>query len=764
MEAWKTQKLSAMKKEVEELHPLLRQIFTADPSIATCQYTHGVHEMGADFVLSRIDQTLGTETYIGVIVKCGDVKQDQRDVIRQIEECSVERYFGGKRRIHLNEIWITFNGTISHGAERKIFEEHRSKNFKFLNIDILCKLTEKFAPNYWTDISANTGTYLAETLSEIIRAESFSQISSPNNAINIEQELVQMQRRGKEKKVFSYKKAPRVALKTAVLSNRVVLIEGGMGSGKSTQFRKYAKRLCDIQTFSEERVVPKILHARSLLGDTEVKLKSEISKIRELAKNSNPNEFLFFIDGLDEINDDSIRISTFLQAIQDVVASTPDVRVVVGSRPTWTIEEGEELHRMATRFRIQPLSTEQIINVVQRNCNALTISTRFQGDLARSNLFKSIPRTPLSAILLTRVISADAKEIPQTLPELYSKYVELALGRWDISKGLMIEREYPIIRELLSLVAKYILDNQIEEISEQDVLGIFSEYVEHREGLPDATYLYKKICSRSEIVAVNSSKGTFSFRHKSFAEYLLALHQKEHYGKAAPLTNPFHGYWLGVEYFYLGLIQDAGPRINKLSKLQLDSERHKLLRMLHFGNLMLAAYQTKYQHIDAAVYDLFSEMTQYFTCVKSGQISSILHELPELQFLATVCYSLKQSFEYDYFLPALLNAQTQVQCDTSMDDEQKYLCSFLIDAVRAGLGEKDVFQFFNQEKLQNIPWAVKLGIEHIVSDEDLNLDHLNRLIKKIAKSKRDNKSLNMYIHNLYSKPMIEDGHTPTVSK
>jgi hypothetical protein len=750
-------KLAAMSKEVAELHPLLRQIFTADPSIKNCQYTHGIHEMGADFVLSRIDPTLENETYIGVIVKCGDIKQDHKDVIRQIEECSVERYYdGGKKKINLNEIWIAFNGTMSNGAERKIHEDHRNRNIKFLNLDTLCKLTERFAQNYWTDISSRTGTYLAETLSEIVRSESFSSISSPNSLINIEQELVQIQRYGKDGKVFRYKKSPRVNLKTALTSNRVVLIEGGMGSGKSTLFRKHAKQLCDIQIFSQQRIVPKIVNAKDLIKNTEENLKLEIENIRDLSRDSNPTGYLIFIDALDEVHHEDLSISKFLQLIQNAIEKTPDVRVIVGSRPTWTMEEGEEIHQSATRFRIHPLSTEQIFKVVQQNCVAQATSSRFQGDLARSALFRSIPKTPLSAILLTRVIAADVKKIPQTLPELYSKYIELALGRWDIEKGLMVEREYPIVRELLSLVAKYILDNQIEELAESEVLEIFKEYISHREGLPEASYIYKKICDRSEIIAINSSKGTFSFRHKSFAEYLLALHQKEHFGKAAPLSNPFDGYWLGVEYFYLGLIQDAGARIDKLSKIHLTSERHKLLRMLHFGNLMLAAYQTKYEHVNAAIYDVFLEMTKYFTEVKNNKIESVLHRLPELQFLATVCFSLKQSFEYDYFLPALLNAQTLTQCDTSLSEEEKYICSFLIDAVRAGLGEKDIFQFLNSENLQNAPWIVKLGLQHIASDEDLDIDYVNKLIKKIVKSKRGNSPLNQYILNLYNEPMAED--------
>lgn len=320
----------------------------------------------------------------------------------------------------------------------------------------------------------------------------------------------------------------------------------------------------------------------------------------------------------------------------------------------------------------------------------------------------------------------------------------------------MAEREYPIVRELLSLVAKYTLDNQIEELAEKEVLDIFSEYVSHREGLPAANYLYNKICARSEIIAINQVKGTFSFRHKSFAEYLLALHQKEHYGKAAPLTNPFHGYWLGVEYFYLGLIQDAGGRIDKLSKLHLTTERHKLLRMLHFGNLMLAAYQTKYEHINIALYKVFLEMTEYFTDVKSGKKESVLHGLPELKFLSLICFSLKQSFEYDYFLPALLNAQTLTQCDSGLDLDQKYVCGFLIDSVRAGLGEKDVFQFLQSDKLHDMPWVIKLGIQHVAQDEDLDIIHLNKLIKKIVKSTQGNKPLRKYINNLYEKPMIEE--------
>jgi len=99
MDTLKPEKIQALKNEVEQLHPLLKAIFQNDPSISRHEYTHGPTEMGADFVLVRTDPTLGDENYIGVIAKCGNIRQDHSDVKRQIEECTIERFFdSGKKR------------------------------------------------------------------------------------------------------------------------------------------------------------------------------------------------------------------------------------------------------------------------------------------------------------------------------------------------------------------------------------------------------------------------------------------------------------------------------------------------------------------------------------------------------------------------------------------------------------------------------------------------------------------------------------------
>ena len=48
MEQWKLDKLKSLTNEVKELHPVLRSLFSKDPSISRFEYTNGPNEIGAD--------------------------------------------------------------------------------------------------------------------------------------------------------------------------------------------------------------------------------------------------------------------------------------------------------------------------------------------------------------------------------------------------------------------------------------------------------------------------------------------------------------------------------------------------------------------------------------------------------------------------------------------------------------------------------------------------------------------------------------------
>lgn len=755
MDQWKLEKLRALTSEVRELHPLLRAVFTNDKTISRFEYTHGTDEMGADFVLARSDPTLGDENYVGVIVKCGNIRQDHADVKRQIEECSVERFFdGAKRKIYLNETWIVCNGSISGGAEKKIYEEYKSRNIKFVDGDRLAQIVDSIYPHFWNEIPAGLGTYLKSALVEIVKAESYNTLGTHGISLDVAQELYEIEPTRPGQKVARYNKSLRTTLARALKQHRLLMIEGGMGSGKTTLFRKHMKALCEPDEFQKHKTLPKLVHLSEIASDISTGLGRVVSKLQAALEGAADGKILIFLDGVDEVRSatDGSLLSA-IEVIADTVRATTNLTVAIGSRPVWTIEEGEEILQHCPRFRILPLSFDQLVKVVQHNCGSLGISEKLRLDLGRSSLLRAIPCTPMTAILLARVLNANAKEIPQTLPELYSKYVELALGRWDINKGLMTEREYPVVVTVLSRVAKYMLDNELQQLNVDEVMQMLEEYTSTREGLPPPSDIFKRIEQRSEVVIVNRERKIFSFRHKSLAEFLLALYQKENHGRNAPFTNPFEGYWLGVEYFYLGLIQDAGKRIDKLSDLMLGTEREKILRLLNFGNLMLSAYQTEYAHIERAVYRIVLEMTKHFIEVRSGHAESKLSVLPELQFFATLSYCLRDSLEYQYFKKALETAQIQCQCDAELSDEERAIASFFIDAVRAGLNEKDTFRFLTTQELGALPWVVKLGVQHVVQDDKIELEHVTKLAKRIKKARQNNPGLRKYLTELYEGSM-----------
>ncbi len=62
-------KLDSIKDEVTDLHPLLHAVLPKLPRVRTVEYHHGTTEMGADFVLSRLNDTFGTVEYIAVIAE-----------------------------------------------------------------------------------------------------------------------------------------------------------------------------------------------------------------------------------------------------------------------------------------------------------------------------------------------------------------------------------------------------------------------------------------------------------------------------------------------------------------------------------------------------------------------------------------------------------------------------------------------------------------------------------------------------------------------
>ena len=78
--------LKELKREVEDIHPLLDMLFKKLPNVTDVEYKQGSQENGADFVLIKSDDIFGEE-YVGVVVKRDTITKSSHDVTTQIDEC-----------------------------------------------------------------------------------------------------------------------------------------------------------------------------------------------------------------------------------------------------------------------------------------------------------------------------------------------------------------------------------------------------------------------------------------------------------------------------------------------------------------------------------------------------------------------------------------------------------------------------------------------------------------------------------------------------
>ena len=235
----KIKKIRGLTNEVEQFHPLLKELLPKLPRVSKVDYTHGTKEMGADFIVTIRDETLDTEEYIGLVVKSGDIRQDHDSLERQIKECSVPRMVeGGKKKIYLNQIWVVSSGAISANAKDKIYEEYKSKNIKFVWDERLVTLIEKHYPEYWEDMDKSVGIYLSAVSRRAQDLNSRQSILDlAQDDFYIEQDIVRMDSDSRKK--FSIRTHnPPTKLGIALNKERFVFVEAGMGYGKSRLLRQ----------------------------------------------------------------------------------------------------------------------------------------------------------------------------------------------------------------------------------------------------------------------------------------------------------------------------------------------------------------------------------------------------------------------------------------------------------------------------------------------------------------------------------------------
>lgn len=753
----KKQYLAELKNEVKDFHPLLMQLLPKLPRVNKVEQTHGVFEKGADFVINRLDDVLNITEYIGVIVKIGRILGDISSINGQIDDCDEFRYVeNGKKNIKLDEIWVITNEHISENAKQKIYRKYSCKKIKFFqNTDIIC-LIDEYIPNFWYNIPIDIGEYLNKLDNQINSIDKlYNLVPQSNESFYIEQELYPYIWDYKSNSVKLGKKS-KDTIFDIIEKNKIIFIEGGAGFGKSKLLRYTTQYYCRPLNYKKFKLVPIYISYKdfSELYNCKVEevIKSAFKDYKESIDIKN-SKFVMFCDGFDEKYLDNEQESEQLIELISTLKKIDNLVMVISSRPLNIIEEKKVIQSNISWFGLAPLTIPKIIKFFNTICKKTKISQRIIEDIKKSDLFKQLPKSPIAAILLANLINDNSTDLPSNLTELYQKYSELMLGRWDTYKGLQLQKEYETAINVIIRIAKFFIDNELEFLSINDAKKFFNEYLNERNLDINPDELFNRVTSRSGILQKESIYNRIYFKHKTFCEFFYALYKFRFHDDKFINKDAFNNYWRNIYFFYIGLHKDCEDILNSLLKIEPVDYSSKFIKYMSMSDYFLAGYSTPYSVVKNNLHKIIVDITKMYFDIINRKIENPFQYLPEMAILCFFQVVVRQYYSYEYFYKALEDAVLEILSNEDIPTEVKIYCIYFISVIFIDLKKENPFDGLIEKFQKEIPIQIQLAINYDID----NLENRSKILRKFEKNfinkVKDSNELKQYIHNLHSIPL-----------
>ncbi|MEM7584006.1 MAG: NACHT domain-containing protein [Acidobacteriota bacterium] len=685
--------------EVREMHPLLKRLLPLLPNITNAEYTHGPHENGADFLLTKIDPTLGHTEYIAVIAKAGGIKRKLRDIKGQIEECWHPRFVAhGKQRVTPTGIWVIFTGYVAALTKTAISQQYHGKNVMFVDGDKLASLLKEYLPQYAPWLPHGPAIYLSDTRRQMHRMTRESDLAG-DRTFSYTPDLVEVMPRARQAN------GGIVDRKRILASSKTVLIEGDAGSGKSTFLRDLVDHLATPEVYTKRPLVPIYITYRDFKDTYRSDLQDLLAAVVADGFAAIRNvRYIVCIDALDEGDVPAGDQQQVVRELACTFAELPRVRGVLTSRFLIGLQDVVHLESVL-RCVITPLSPERMATFTGALCTKVSIAQLTEA-FKLNRFFRDMPKNPIVAILLARLLehrdglrSADGHDdLPSNLTELYAKYVEMMLGRWEIEKGFQSQHDYLALERILQCLAHTMMHKQCEECTFNDVQQQARDYVSKRELGVEADKLLATLKDRCSLVVVDKELKSFRFKHRTFQEFLTACALRNNSDLQLP-QDAFALNAMGTYFFYLGLIKDAPVQLRQLVNQVPETAQTTLMKPVLYGNYLLAAYATPRETLVHCLVQMLLEAGTLFNEILSGKRTDVLYEeirkLGPQVALDVFVRSIHVGYCYGFFAPLLCQAATRIQTlaleGPARDRDAHAFALFLVYSLLLKLERADSF-------------------------------------------------------------------------
>ena len=684
--------IAQFNDEVGELHPFLKALFKRMSGIISVEYTHGANEMGADFVLARQDEILGRIEYISVVCKTKQIKQDFDDVRRQIEESFVvERLKDNNSKIYVSSVWVLTTKNITKNAKEKIYSIFKGHNVVFIDGDNIIKFVDKYYQEYWNVKSIDVFEYFKNARDNILKMDKDCQIIFSDEHLYVKQDVELCKPYG-EIKELSVKKRKKIDMQKEAVSAKISFLQGEMGFGKTKLLHEIALHYLTESVYDETHVIPFFCTFEDFI----IKYNKDIDRIVKkigVKNDEGENIYLLLIDSVDEVNFKNINSDYELSDCITVINNYTNNKVsAVFSMRYFPLASGlNDVLQKTPCYQIKQFSFSNIIELV-KTCVNVDTQSRFFEDLKQSSLFKEMPKSPIAALLLAKVLLKQGNhDLPSSMTELYAKYTEIVLGRWDVEKGIKNEIEYSIADRFVTHIARYFLKNEQFEISRIDMLNMLNVYLKERNRHNvDPEKIVDALIKDSGILILDYA-GNIKFKHRTFLDFFLAKGYREQNSLkiSSDIYSPF---WSNIYYFYIGLMSGCPDVLDKIVELQPKTEQERWGKIFFSAQYFLAAFMTPYKYVEKYIPTVFLDAALLYNDINNKKDMNAVN-LPRGILLFFLLNVMKTNFSYNFFKNAISLAYLTIDED-NCDEKVKITALFMLALVNNCLNSREELKSF----------------------------------------------------------------------
>ncbi len=678
-----------------ELHKHLQVLLQRMMPDAVVEITHGTNEYGKDLVFVD-DEPLGKRVG-ALVVKVGNVGGKTAGVVDEIKS-QIDQALkhpvklpGETAPLSVKQVYVVIAGHVSQNANERLEKEVPGTVQGIWGLDRLVDLFTQHYPEIFFE--GRAVSFLQRRISELETHHIFAEVSRNKtlsecfvDPVVATVESMEELEQGDGISIERLKRIPFFKLHEFVNRSRRILLVGCPGSGKSVALARMAldimkdafKKLT--RDKPKERVgIPILLSARRLAEyyNCVAMLQDQLG---DAADSGRFFPLVLMVDGLDEVAADQ-RQRTLRQA--ETYASELRCSLIVTSRLVDIVKTPIQGFQ---RVELTPFGFEQARRLFERIVpDAATRNSLNEGlDLIQGQM----DMTPLSLILLVEVVR-QYHEVPASVTELYDRYFDHALGRWDDkNKGIRQLFDYQVKRVFLAELAFeefYKKDRLVLPKSDFDLfLRTFGDrYKWDVEG----TREFIVEMDRAGIVRVDDE---IEFQHRSFLDFFAA----EWVFRGRESVDDLEGFlervyfepvWSDIAFFYVGMRREMSVSLMTRVFAHPDVDLGDNVMKFMFGRLLqagwLSTWEVKVTGIQSALGRAPVLESQFLEMIKADKIPQIVTDF----FLLALA---RMSFSSTFLLkPGTSLVHGMIH---NPDYESVRAASLLLWALRTRLPEEEL--------------------------------------------------------------------------